>query len=91
MARDVMAIRLDRTARLRLQVAAKRRRITPSAAARAALDHWLEADERSDAACPYDAIVDLLGSVRGGDRARSTRRAEWISGALRRRAPRRRR
>jgi hypothetical protein len=91
MARDVMAIRLDRTARLRLQVAARRRRMTPSAAARTALDQWLEADERSDEARPYEAIVDLLGSVQGGDRGRSTRGAQWISGALRRRAPRGRR
>ena len=38
MARDVMTIRLDRTFRSRLQVAAKRRRVTPSAAARVALE-----------------------------------------------------
>jgi hypothetical protein len=91
MARDVMAVRLDRATRLRLGAAAKRRRLTPSAAARAALEHWLEAEERSDSARPYDAMVDLLGSVRGGDRGRSTRGAEWIAGALRRRVSRRRR
>lgn len=91
MARDMMAVRLDRTTRLRLRVAAKRRRLTQSAVARTALEHWLEAEERSEEARPYDAIVDLLGSVRGGDRGRSTRGAEWIAAALRRAVSRRRR
>ncbi|HEX9186437.1 MAG TPA: ribbon-helix-helix protein, CopG family, partial [Vicinamibacteria bacterium] len=64
MARDVMAVRLDRPTRRRLQAAATRRRLTPSAAMRAALEQWLETEERSDAARPYEAMVDLVGSVR---------------------------
>jgi hypothetical protein len=91
MARRVMAVRLDGTTRLRLQAAARRRKLTPSAAARAALEEWLDAEEQSDEARPYDAIVDLLGSVRGGERGRSTRGARWISRTLRQRTSRGRR
>jgi predicted transcriptional regulator len=90
MARDVMTLRLERTTRRRLQAAAKRRRVTPSAAARTALEHWLLAEEREEAR-PYDAMADLLGAVRGGDPGRSTRGSKWISGAPRSRARRRRR
>jgi hypothetical protein len=72
MAREVMTIRLDRALRSRLQVAAKRRRVTPSAAARAALESWLDAEGRAADARPYDAIVDLIGSVGKGDRGHST-------------------
>ena len=91
MARSVMTLRLERTTRLRLQVAAKRRNLTPSAAARTALEQWLTAEERREEARPYDAIADLVGSVRGRDRGRSTRGAEGISSARRGRASRRRR
>jgi hypothetical protein len=91
MARDVMTIRLDRTFRSRLQVAAKRRRVTPSAAARVALEGWLEAEDRVASSRPYDEIGDLIGSVRGGDAGRSTRGREWIAQHLTRRASRRRR
>ena len=91
MPREVMTIRLDRTFRARLQIAAKRRRVTPSAAARLALEGWLEAEARAADARPYDEIVDLIGSARGGDRGRSTRGREWIARELGRRASRRRR
>jgi len=86
MPREVMTIRLDRTFRLRLRAAAKRRGATPSAAARVALEGWLEADERAARARPYEALVDLIGSVRGGDRGRSTRGREWIARQLRARS-----
>jgi hypothetical protein len=91
MAREVMTIRLDRTFRSRLQVAAKRRRVTPSAAARVALESWLAGETRAADARPYDEIADLVGSVRGGDRRRSTRGRDWIAGQLGRSAPRGRR
>jgi hypothetical protein len=82
MAREVMTIRLDRTFRLRLRAAAKRRSATPSAVARVALEGWLEAEERAARARPYEALADLLGSVRGADRRRSTRGREWIARQL---------
>ena len=70
-----MTIRVDRTFRSRLRAVAKRRRVSPSAAARLALEDWLQSEEGSAGARPYDAIADLIGSVRGGDPGRSTRRA----------------
>jgi hypothetical protein len=91
MAREVMTLRLDRAFRSRLQVAARRRRMTPSAAARVALEAWLETEDRAARHRPYGEIVDLIGSVRGGDRGRSTRGREWSGRPPRSRAPRRRR
>ena len=91
MPREVMTLRLDRTFRSRLQVAARRRRMTPSAAARVALEDWLETEDRAASHRPYDEVVDLIGSVRGGDRGRSTRGRAWIARQPKPRAPRRRR
>ena len=91
MPREVMTIRLDRAFRSRLQVAARRRRMTPSAAARVALEDWLVTEDRAASHRPYDEIVDLIGSARGGDRRRSTRGREWIARQLRGRAARGRR
>ena len=65
MPRDVMAIRLDSATRVRLNTVARRRRLTPSAAARAALEKWLEAEERAASTRPYETIADLVGCVRG--------------------------
>ncbi|HSD67109.1 MAG TPA: hypothetical protein VLF95_10435 [Vicinamibacteria bacterium] len=80
MPREVMTIRLDRTLRLRLQAAARRRGVTPSAAARVALEGWLKTEEREARARPFEALVDLIGSVRGGEGARSTRGPRWMAG-----------
>jgi hypothetical protein len=88
MARDVMTVRLDRAFRSRLQVAARRRRITPSAAARVALEEWVDGEDRAAGTRPFDLVADLIGFVRGGDRGRSTRGREWISGKLKRRRSR---
>ena len=91
MPREVMTIRVDRTFRSRLRAVAKRRRVSPSAAARLALEDWLQSEEGSAGARPYDAIADLIGSVRGGDPGRSTRGRAWIAQHLKSRASRRRR
>jgi hypothetical protein len=91
MPREVMTIRVDRPFRLRLQAAAKRRRLTPSAAARAALEGWLSADEQAVRARPFEALADLIGSVRGGDPGRSTRGREGVAGELKARRRGRRR
>lgn len=64
MAREVMAIRVDRGLRSRLRAAARRRGLSPSAATRVALEEWLAAEEASGEARPYEAIADLVGSVR---------------------------
>jgi hypothetical protein len=88
MPREVMTIRLDRAFRLRLQAAAQRRSVTPSAAARAALEAWLAADEQAARSRPFEALVDLIGSVRSGDRRRSTRGRERVARPSRSRRPR---
>lgn len=76
MPREVMTLRLERSIRSRLQAAATRRHLSPSAAARVALEGWLEAEERAAETRPYDEVADLVGSARGGDRGRSTRGRE---------------
>jgi hypothetical protein len=89
MARDVMTIRLEQTFRARLQVAAKRRRVTPSAAARLAIEDWLHAEEGRASGRPWDDLRDLVGSVHGGDAGRSPRGRDWIATTRGRRATRR--
>jgi hypothetical protein len=85
MPRDVMTLRLDRSFRSRLQMAARRRRVTASEAARVALEGWVEAEDRESTTRPFDEIVDLIGSVRGGDRGRSMRGRERIARTLEKR------
>jgi hypothetical protein len=83
MPKEVMTVRLDRRVRLRLAAAARRRGRTASDLTRAALEDWLDAQEREPGATPYEAAVDLIGSVRGGDKRRSQRGARAIAAALR--------
>jgi len=85
MARASMTIRLDPQTRIRLASASRRRGRTPSALARAALTAWLDGEEGTAGMAPYEAVVDLIGCVRGGDPKRSIRRASEIRDALRRR------
>jgi antitoxin component of RelBE/YafQ-DinJ toxin-antitoxin module len=85
MARDVMTFRLDRKMRLRLKAVVERRRLTPSGAARLALERWLEAEEAAASVNPYEQIKDLVGSVRGGDGRRSSRSTRAIAAALKER------
>jgi hypothetical protein len=89
MAREVMTLRLDRVFRSRLRVAAQRRSVTPSAAARLALEAWLQSEERAADTRPFDQLADLLGSVRGADRRRSTRGRESTPVKRKRRVSRR--
>ncbi len=70
MAREMMTLRLERSIRSRLEVVAKRRRLSASAAARLALEEWLRAEERASDARPYDQIADLIGSSRRADSTR---------------------
>jgi predicted transcriptional regulator len=68
MRRELMTLRLDGALRSRLDLAAERRSLTASAAARVALEAWVEVEEREAGARPFDAIADLIGSVRRGPR-----------------------
>jgi hypothetical protein len=85
MAREVMTVRLDRPTRVRLKVAAKRRHLTPSAAARLAVDKWLDDEDATVSIRPYELIKDLVGSVSGGDRLRSSRSSRAIADILKKR------
>jgi len=84
MPQEVMTLRLDRTTRVRLDAAAKRRGLTPSGAARLALESWLKAEDAMVAVSPYEEIKDLVGSVKGGDPSRSTRIGRAVAGTRRR-------
>jgi hypothetical protein len=75
MAREVMTLRLDRALRRRLRAAAGRRGATPSAAARVALEGWLQAEEGEAQARPFEALADLIGTVGRGNPRRSSRGA----------------
>lgn len=83
-----MTLRLDRPIRLRLAAAARRRGRTPSDLARAALEAWLDTQDGQAGASPYEALADLIGSVRGADRARSPRGTRAIAAAIRSRRDR---
>ncbi len=85
-----MTVRLDRPIRLRLTAAARRRGRTPSDLARAALTAWLDAQDGQAGASPYEALADLIGSVRGADKARSQRGARAIAAEIRSRRSSRR-
>jgi len=83
MPRQNMTIRLDEETRTRLVSAARRRRKTPSAVVRAALDAWLADDDAIAGSSPYEVVSDLVGCVRGGDPRRSISSARAIRDALR--------
>jgi hypothetical protein len=84
MPREIMTIRLDRATRVRLTAVAKRRRLTPSGAARLALETWLEAEDATARVSPYEQMRDLIGCVSGGDALRSKKSGLAIAEMLRR-------
>ena len=92
MAQDMLTVRIDRRVRRRLAQLAQRRGRTSSELARAAIEAWLDEAEGSGSESPYEAILDLIGCVDGGDPYRSTRRGRDIADMLRaKRRDRRRR
>ena len=64
---------------------AKRRRLTPSAATRLALEAWLDTDEATSESSPYELVRDLVGAVRGRDTRRSSRSTRALVQRLQRR------
>jgi hypothetical protein len=80
-----MTVRLDPRTQTRLRAVAKRRRLTPSAATRLALETWLDGEEASPESSPYELVQDLVGSTRGGDARRSSRSTRALVERLRRR------
>lgn len=63
-----VTLRLDEETRQRIARIARRRGVSASQIVREAIRNCVE---REEAASPYDALADLVGTVRGGDRHRS--------------------
>jgi Arc/MetJ-type ribon-helix-helix transcriptional regulator len=77
-----ITLRLDPELRRRVDRIARQRRTTASNVIREAITTLVERERR--AVTPYESIKDLIGSVRGGDPKRSTRRLSDILKARRR-------
>jgi hypothetical protein len=86
MPREIMTLRVAPPVRKRLAAAARRRGRTESDLAREALESWLDGQEARAGATPFDAIADLVGSVRGRDPRRSVRGARAIAALVQSRA-----
>ena len=65
-----VTLRLDGKTRQRIQRIARRKRQSSSQVIREAIEAWVERQEVT--ASPYQAVADLIGTVRGGDPKRST-------------------
>jgi Ribbon-helix-helix protein, copG family len=64
-----LTLRLERKTRLRIARIASRRQISTSELIRQAIEAWVERQEPM--AAPYEAMVDLIGVVNGGEPERS--------------------
>jgi predicted DNA-binding protein len=64
-----LTLRLERKTRQRIARIASRRRISTSELIRQAIEAWVERQE--PIAAPYEAMVDLIGVVNGGEPGRS--------------------
>ena len=64
-----LTLRLERKTRQRIARIASRRQISTSEVVRQAIEAWVERQELI--AAPYEAMVDLIGVVNGGNPERS--------------------
>jgi len=64
-----LTLRLDPKTRQRIARLARRKRLSTSEVIRQAIAAW--ADSQEPVASPYDAMIDLIGVVRGGNPKRS--------------------
>jgi predicted DNA-binding protein len=78
-----VTLRLDKETRERIARIARRKQISASQVIRRAIETWME--EQEPAGLPYEAISDLLGIVRGGNRARSAEGGRRFAAELKRR------
>ena len=74
-----VSIRLDTQIRRRVGQIAKRKHVSASEVIREAIEAWVEGQENLS---PFDAMKDLIGSVRGGNPKRSVGGAREISKLL---------
>ena len=77
-----ITLRLDPELRRRVDRIARRKRTTTSSVLREAISTWLQREDSSESL--YDRVADLIGSVRGGDPGRSTRKLSEVLKARRR-------
>jgi ferric-dicitrate binding protein FerR (iron transport regulator) len=63
MAREVMAVRIDKTTRARVARVARRRGQPTSEAIRQAIESWVEQQEAE--LTPYERVADIIGSFEG--------------------------
>jgi hypothetical protein len=64
-----LTLRLDEKTRQRIARIARRKQLSKSEVIRRAIAAW--ADCQEPAGAPYEAMADLIGVVRGGNRKRS--------------------
>ena len=77
-----ISLRLDPELRRRVDRIARRKKASTSQVLREAITTWVERED--SAVTPYESIKDLIGSVRGGDPKRSTRKLSEVLKARRR-------
>ena len=82
-----VTLRLDEKTRQRIARLARRKRLSTSEVIRQAIAAW--ADRQEPVSCPYEAMKDLIGVVRGGNPKRSEQTGRRFAALLMRRRPRR--
>ncbi|MGC1605929.1 MAG: ribbon-helix-helix domain-containing protein [Candidatus Acidiferrum sp.] len=78
-----LTLRLDPKTRQRIARLARRKRLSTSEVIRQAIAAW--ADRQEPVASPYEAMMDLIGIVRGGNPKRSERTGRQFAALLKRR------
>ncbi|MGB6597464.1 MAG: ribbon-helix-helix domain-containing protein [Candidatus Acidiferrum sp.] len=78
-----LTLRLDPKTRQRIARLARRKRLSTSEVIRQAIAAW--ADRQEPVASPYEAMMDLIGIVRGGNPKHSERTGRQFAALLKRR------
>lgn len=78
-----LTLRLDAETRARIERIARRKGLSTSELVRLAIATWTDRQELTSQ--PYEAMSDLIGTVRGGDPRRSEQAGRKFATLLRRR------
>ncbi|HYL64251.1 MAG TPA: ribbon-helix-helix protein, CopG family [Candidatus Methylomirabilis sp.] len=81
-----LTLRLDPKTRQRIARLARRQRLSTSEVIRQAIAAW--ADRQEPITAPYEAVMDLIGIVHGGNPKRSEQTGRRLAALLKRRASR---
>ncbi len=82
-----LTLRIDEKTRQRIARLARHKRLSKSEVVRQAIAAW--ADGQEPVTSPYEAMVDLIGVVRGGNPKRSEQTGRSLAALLKRRRRRR--